>query len=384
MQHDLRDLGSDSLTVTLLAGGLAERLGRQLPVSQVLRAGTLAQLAELIRHADAVPAPAIPPADQAESYPVTPQQHQLYLEQLKDPAAVHYNVPVSLELPPGTDIPPLVRGAAPTRRAARGTAQPLRPGRWRGAAADRAVGRPAGARSSMSPGRPSSGRSIWPAPLVEGGRSIPAGCGSTCTTSSPTGSPWRRCSATCDAVRGRSDPSRRSGTTPPGSTGSARGRRAGVVLASGLRDPARRRRPAGGHPATADPGSGRRCPGVRPRLRAGGLVAQAGPRARCLVVHRARGRYTVLLSKLTGSADILLGTPVSGRTVPGTERMLGMFANTVCLRSQVTPDVSFADFLRSVGRTAEHAFAHRTSRSPTWCRLRARSATTAAHPCSTR
>jgi non-ribosomal peptide synthetase component F len=49
---------------------------------------------------------------------------------------------------------------------------------------------------------------------------------------------------------------------------------------------------------------------------------------------------------------------VSGRTVPGTEGMLGMFANTVCLRSQVTPDVGFADFLRTTGRTAEDAFAH--------------------------
>ena len=103
MQHDLRDLGSDSLTATLLAGGLAERLGRQVPVSLVLHAGSLARLAELVRHADAAAAPAIPPAGEAESYPVTPQQRQLYLEQLKDPAAVHYNVPVSLDLPAGTD-----------------------------------------------------------------------------------------------------------------------------------------------------------------------------------------------------------------------------------------------------------------------------------------
>lgn len=51
------DLGADSLTATLLAGAAAERLGRQLPVSAVLRSGSLARLAELVGQAAGLPTP---------------------------------------------------------------------------------------------------------------------------------------------------------------------------------------------------------------------------------------------------------------------------------------------------------------------------------------
>ena len=68
--------------------------------------------------------------------------------------------------------------------------------------------------------------------------------------------------------------------------------------------------------------------------------------------------HNVLLAGLTGSPDVVVGTPVSGRTVPGLHGTLGMFANTVCLRTDARPDGGFADFLRHSGQVAEDAIAN--------------------------
>ena len=68
--------------------------------------------------------------------------------------------------------------------------------------------------------------------------------------------------------------------------------------------------------------------------------------------------HGILLARLTGSSDVLLGTPVSGRAAPGLHRTVGMLANTVCLRFTADPGAGFADYLRRVAGTAEEAFAH--------------------------
>jgi non-ribosomal peptide synthetase component F len=68
--------------------------------------------------------------------------------------------------------------------------------------------------------------------------------------------------------------------------------------------------------------------------------------------------YSALLVRLTGQPDVTIGTPMSGRGVPGLDRTLGMFANTVCLRSEARPALPFAAYVLLVGRTADEAFAH--------------------------
>src|SRR4029453_6272538 len=103
MRHDLRDLGADSLTATLLAGRLESRFGARLPASTVLRAGSVSELVRLVRR-PGPRAPAGPPAPPSDSDPLTPQQHQIYVEQLKDETAVHYNVAVTLDLPASVDV----------------------------------------------------------------------------------------------------------------------------------------------------------------------------------------------------------------------------------------------------------------------------------------
>ncbi|WP_324195191.1 non-ribosomal peptide synthase/polyketide synthase [Nocardia puris] len=60
-------------------------------------------------------------------------------------------------------------------------------------------------------------------------------------------------------------------------------------------------------------------------------------------VHAA---LAVLLAKLSGSADITVGAPVAGRGAAELDDLVGMFVNTVVLRTEVDPRASFADLLR--------------------------------------
>jgi len=65
--------------------------------------------------------------------------------------------------------------------------------------------------------------------------------------------------------------------------------------------------------------------------------------------------YAVLLAGLTGEPDVTIGTPMSGRSVPGLERTAGILATTVCLRVAARPESSFDVLVRTVGRAAEEA-----------------------------
>ncbi|KOV78041.1 non-ribosomal peptide synthetase [Nocardia sp. NRRL S-836] len=53
--------------------------------------------------------------------------------------------------------------------------------------------------------------------------------------------------------------------------------------------------------------------------------------------------YAVLLHRLTGQSDVVIGTPVAGRTDPALERLIGFFVNTVALRTDLSGEPSFAD-----------------------------------------
>ncbi|MFZ2177037.1 MAG: amino acid adenylation domain-containing protein, partial [Rhodococcus sp. (in: high G+C Gram-positive bacteria)] len=74
-----------------------------------------------------------------------------------------------------------------------------------------------------------------------------------------------------------------------------------------------------------------------------------------MVVHSA---LAATLSVLSGTSDIAIGTPVSGRTDPMLDHLVGMFVGTVVLRTRVDPNRSFTDLLAAV-RTADlAAYAH--------------------------
>ncbi|HEX4722802.1 MAG TPA: amino acid adenylation domain-containing protein [Pseudonocardiaceae bacterium] len=64
----------------------------------------------------------------------------------------------------------------------------------------------------------------------------------------------------------------------------------------------------------------------------------------------------VLLHRWTGQSDIAVGTVVSGRERPELAGLVGMFVNTIVLRSQVGG--TFDEFLRQVKDTVGHAMAN--------------------------
>ncbi|WP_074048736.1 non-ribosomal peptide synthetase [Paenibacillus ihumii] len=68
--------------------------------------------------------------------------------------------------------------------------------------------------------------------------------------------------------------------------------------------------------------------------------------------------YYVLLHKYTGQEDLIVGTPIAGRTRPELERTIGMFVNTLALRSCPQGGKAFADFLQEVKQTVLGAQEH--------------------------
>ncbi|QVI20734.1 amino acid adenylation domain-containing protein [Nocardia tengchongensis] len=74
-----------------------------------------------------------------------------------------------------------------------------------------------------------------------------------------------------------------------------------------------------------------------------------------MVIHAA---LAVLLARLSGSGDITIGTPVAGRGERALESLVGMFVNTVPLRTEVRSDESFIEFLWRVKDIDVDAFAN--------------------------
>ncbi|MCX6318726.1 MAG: amino acid adenylation domain-containing protein, partial [Bacteroidetes bacterium] len=68
--------------------------------------------------------------------------------------------------------------------------------------------------------------------------------------------------------------------------------------------------------------------------------------------------YSVLLAKLTGQEELVVGTPVAGRKHPDTEAMPGLFLNTLALLIFPSGDLSFTAFLQQVKQRSLIAFGH--------------------------
>ncbi|MGK8520667.1 condensation domain-containing protein [Nocardia asteroides] len=74
-----------------------------------------------------------------------------------------------------------------------------------------------------------------------------------------------------------------------------------------------------------------------------------------MVVHAA---LAVLLARLSGSRDIVVGTPVAGRGEAVLDDLIGMFVNTLVLRTPVDPGARFEGLLAQVRRSDVAAFGH--------------------------
>jgi len=70
------------------------------------------------------------------------------------------------------------------------------------------------------------------------------------------------------------------------------------------------------------------------------------------------GAYAALLARYSGQEELMIGTPVAGRSRQEIEGIVGFFVNTLVLRLQVSFSQPFANLLAHVRETALGAFAH--------------------------
>ncbi|MEM9821490.1 MAG: amino acid adenylation domain-containing protein, partial [Bacteroidota bacterium] len=68
--------------------------------------------------------------------------------------------------------------------------------------------------------------------------------------------------------------------------------------------------------------------------------------------------FKVLLHRYSAQTDIAVGTPIANRTQSDLEPLIGFFVNTLCLRSDLSKNPSFAELLQQVKTTTMEAYAH--------------------------
>jgi len=68
--------------------------------------------------------------------------------------------------------------------------------------------------------------------------------------------------------------------------------------------------------------------------------------------------FALLLGRLSNQTDIVLGTPVAGRTHADLEPIIGFFINNVVLRTQLSENLTFNRLLTQAKHTALEAFNH--------------------------
>ncbi len=70
------------------------------------------------------------------------------------------------------------------------------------------------------------------------------------------------------------------------------------------------------------------------------------------------GALQVLLGRLGGAEDVVVGTPVANRQLPELEPLIGLFVNTLVLRTDLSGDPTYRELLRRVRQVCLDAYEH--------------------------
>ena len=89
----------------------------------------------------------------------------------------------------------------------------------------------------------------------------------------------------------------------------------------------------------------------------GPLTRTAG-RAGASLFMALLGGFQLLLARYSGQDDVSVGTAIAGRTLTGTENAIGLFVNSLVLRTDLSGDPTFTELLGRVRDTALGAFGH--------------------------
>ncbi|NEQ97355.1 MAG: amino acid adenylation domain-containing protein, partial [Cyanothece sp. SIO2G6] len=94
-------------------------------------------------------------------------------------------------------------------------------------------------------------------------------------------------------------------------------------------------------------------------------VKRMGGKQGCTLLMTLLSAYHVLLHRLSGETDIVVGIPTAGRGLEGSEDLMGYCVHLLPIRNQLQADLPFADFLKSMRGTlldayenADYPFAH--------------------------
>ncbi|RZK86256.1 MAG: non-ribosomal peptide synthetase, partial [Rhodococcus sp. (in: high G+C Gram-positive bacteria)] len=87
-------------------------------------------------------------------------------------------------------------------------------------------------------------------------------------------------------------------------------------------------------------------------------LASVAHRHHATVFTALRSAVAIVLARLSGDTDIAVGTPVAGRNEAELDDVVGMFVNTVVLRTRVDPGDTVADVIRGSHDVELRAFAH--------------------------
>ncbi|TDE43708.1 amino acid adenylation domain-containing protein [Nonomuraea mesophila] len=373
-------LGGSSLTATRVSALVRRRFGVACPVSAVLSARTVAELADTVRAADRTQVTGPRPGTATERTPLSPQQHGVHVEQVKDPADTQYNLPVVVDLPGPVDHERLTAALATLverheiLRAGFAMDGDGRPYQWVREPWDVTIDAVAlpwdedpdvWARRWVRPfdlARPP----LWRAALVRhaAGTRLVLDIHHLLTDGHALTLLMGEWAA---LVRGERPPEAELRYRDYAQWAAGPERRA---LSDGQRAfweetfdrpvppldlptslPADRARPSvrtteGGHLAFRF--GRRRARAVRELARAESVTP----------FHVLLAAYTAFLGRVSGSADVTVGTAASGRHLPGVDRVQGMFVNTLCLRVRPSAELPFLQHLRAVAAHAVAAVDH--------------------------